>query len=35
MPVQSSGQIKITDIVTEFGGTEPHAMSEYLSLIHI
>ena len=29
MPVQSSGQIKITDIITEFGGSEPHALSEY------
>ena len=29
MPVQSSGQIKITDIVNEFGGSAPHAMSEY------
>ncbi len=29
MAVTSSGQIKITDIVTEFGGTAPHALSEY------
>ena len=29
MPVQSSGEVKVTDVVTEFGGSEPHAMSEY------
>ena len=29
MPVQSSGEIKISDIITEFGGSEPHALSEY------
>jgi len=25
MPVQSSGEVKVTDVVTEFGGSEPHA----------
>lgn len=29
MAITSSGQIKISDIVTEFGGSAPHAMSEY------
>ena len=29
MPVQSSGEIKVSDIIAEFGGSEPHAMSEY------
>lgn len=29
MAVTSSGQIKISDIVAEFGGSAPHAMSEY------
>ena len=29
MPIQSSGQISKQDIVDEFGGTAPHAMSEY------
>ena len=29
MALQSSGQIKITDIVGEFGGTVPHSLSEY------
>jgi len=29
MPVPSSGQVKISDLVAEFGGTAPHAMSEY------
>ncbi|HBQ61604.1 MAG TPA: hypothetical protein DD671_18835 [Balneolaceae bacterium] len=29
MAVQSSGQIAISDIATEFGGSQPHALSEY------
>lgn len=29
MALQSSGQIKLSEIATEFGGTAPHAMSEY------
>ena len=29
MPVPSSGQIRISDLVAEFGGTAPHALSEY------
>ena len=29
MAVQSSGQISKQDVVDEFGGTAPHAMSEY------
>ena len=29
MPCPSSGEIKISDLVTEFGGTAPHALSEY------
>lgn len=29
MPVPSSGEIKISDLVAEFGGTAPHAVSEY------
>ena len=29
MAIQSSGQIKITDIVNEFGGSTPHSLSEY------
>ena len=29
MPCPSSGQIKISDLVAEFGGSAPHAMSEY------
>ena len=29
MPIQSSGQISKQDVVDEFGGTAPHAMSEY------
>ena len=29
MALQSSGQIKITDIVNEFGGSVPHSLSEY------
>lgn len=29
MPLQTSGQITINDIATEFGGSQPHALSEY------
>lgn len=29
MPIQTSGTIRITDIVNEFGGSAPHNMSEY------
>jgi len=29
MPVPSSGQIRISDLVAEFGGDAPHAISEY------
>jgi hypothetical protein len=29
MALQSSGQIKLSEIATEFGGSEPHALSEY------
>ena len=29
MAIQGSGQIKITDIVNEFGGSVPHSLSEY------
>ena len=29
MTIQTSGQIAISDIVTEFGGTAPHALTEY------
>ena len=29
MAIQSSGLIKITDIVSEFGGSVPHSLSEY------
>lgn len=29
MAVQSSGQIAISDIATEFGGSQPHALSDY------
>ena len=29
MPCPDSGQIKISDIVAEFGGSAPHAISEY------
>lgn len=29
MPVPSSGEIKISDLVAEFGGDAPHALSEY------
>ena len=31
MPLQTSGQISLADIATEFGGTTPHSMSEYYS----
>jgi hypothetical protein len=29
MAIQSSGIIRISDLVTEFGGTAPHSLSEY------
>ena len=29
MAVKSSGQLAMTEIVAEFGGDAPHAMSEY------
>lgn len=29
MPLQSSGQISLSDIAGEFGGSAPHALSEY------
>ena len=29
MALQGSGEIKITEIVAEFGGTVPHSLSEY------
>lgn len=29
MALQSSGQIKLSEIATEFGGSAPHALSEY------
>ena len=29
MALQSSGQIKLSEIATEFGGTAPHSLSEY------
>lgn len=29
MPIKTSGPISITDIVAEFGGTEPHDLSKY------
>ena len=29
MAIQSSGQISMTDIVNEFGGSVPHSLSEY------
>lgn len=29
MPLQGSGSISISEIATEFGGTAPHALSEY------
>lgn len=29
MPVPSSGQVKLSDLVAEFGGDAPHALSEY------
>ena len=31
MALQSSGQIKLSEIATEFGGSEPHQLSEYYS----
>ena len=31
MALQSSGQIKLSEIATEFGGSAPHSMSEYYS----
>lgn len=31
MALQSSGQISLSNIATEFGGSAPHAMSEYYS----
>lgn len=31
MALPSSGQISLNDIATEFGGTAPHALSEYYS----
>lgn len=31
MALQSSGQISLGDIATEFGGTAPHSLSEYYS----
>jgi len=29
MTIQASGQIKLSEVATEFGGTAPHALSEY------
>ena len=29
MALQSSGTIKISDLVAEFGGSAPHSLSEY------
>ena len=29
MALQSSGQIKLSEIATEYGGSAPHALSEY------
>ena len=29
MAIQNTGQIKITDVSGEFGGSAPHALSEY------
>ena len=29
MPLQSSGQIKLSELATEFGGSAPHSLSEY------
>ena len=29
MPLTSSGQISLNDIATEFGGSQPHQLSEY------
>ena len=31
MALQGSGPIKLSEIATEFGGTEPHSLSEYYS----
>ena len=31
MVLQSSGQIKLSEIATEYGGSEPHQLSEYHS----
>ena len=31
MPIVSSGAVSLSDIATEFGGTQPHSMSEYYS----
>ena len=32
MALQSSGQIKLSEIAAEFDGTVPHALSEYYDL---
>ena len=29
MAIQSSGQIKLSEIATEYGGSQPHQLSEY------
>lgn len=29
MPLQSSGQIKLSQLASEFGGSTPHSLSEY------
>ena len=29
MALQGSGQIKLSEIAAEYGGSEPHALSEY------
>jgi len=31
MPIASSGAVSLSDIATEFGGSQPHSMSEYYS----
>ena len=31
MPIVSSGAVSLSDIATEFGGSQPHSMSEYYS----
>ena len=31
MALQGSGQIKLSEIATEYGGSAPHALSEYHS----